>query len=307
MTSFSTTLKTGISRELDEAVSRAREILRSRRIQAFLWALAAVFFLGGLAISLWSLNLNDVAIVFWPLVMLAVVAIPVMLMLNAFETECVARLFNRSFGFWRALRVTVIGSAANMLPLPGAATVRVISLKSLDVPARSGSIATIGVALTWLGMSLVFAGCFLLRPAFNTGLVACLIGLTVLPVGIGLLLQVGSNRLALAGILGVKAALTLLSVLRMMLCFVALGVPVGFEIAAIFAVGRVLGSAASIVPAGLGVRELVSAALAPLVGLPSAIAFVATALDRLTALLALLALSTLFGASSLTSQPDNRS
>jgi len=307
MTSFSANLRTGISREIGEAVRRARKLLHNRQIRALLWALAAAFFIIGLATSLWSLDLDDLTIVFWPLAVLALVAIPFMLTLNALETECVARLFNRSFGFWRALRVTVIGSAANMLPLPGAAAVRVMSLKSLDVPAASGSIATMGVALMWLGLSLVFAGCFLLRPAFNTGLVACLIGLTVLPIGIGLLVQVGSNRLALTGILLAKAALTLLSVVRMMLCFVALGVPVGFEIAAIFAVGRVLGSAASIVPAGLGVRELVSAALAPLVGLPSALAFVATALDRLIALLALLALSTIFGASSLTSQPDNGS
>ena len=65
------------------------------------------------------------------------------------------------------------------------------------------------------------------------------------------------------------------------LCFNAMGVIADFSQVSGLAVASVLGSAVSIVPAGLGVREGVSAALSPIVGLSAALGFMATFMNRL--------------------------
>lgn len=307
MSSLTASLKIRMQRQMPMWLDWGRRTYNSSRVRTVFWTLAAVCFVGGLFTAFWAIDLTDLELRLWPIAILAFVAIPIMLTLNALETECVARLFHRSFGFWKALQVTVLGSAANMLPLPGAAAVRVLSLKTLNVPAHHGTMATLGVAFIWLGLSLFLAGAYLWASAPIEGALACLAAIAVFPTGVGLLSHFGENRAAIISIVCVKATLTLLAVARMMLCFYALGVPIGFDTAAVFAVAPVLGSAASIVPAGLGVRELISAALAPLVGVSAALAFIATALDRLIALIALIALSTFFGASSLNSASEYRS
>lgn len=81
-----------------------------------------------------------------------------------------------------------------------------------------------------------------------------------------------------------RITLVSLDGLRLLWCLKALGVSAVFSQAAAFVVGGVIGSAVSIVPAGLGIREGVSAGLAPLVGLVAASGFMAAALNRILAL-----------------------
>ena len=85
-----------------------------------------------------------------------------------------------------------------------------------------------------------------------------------------------------------KLLLVATDVFRIYLCFLALGEAAHFAQAAAFAVAAVLGSAVSVVPAGLGVREAVSAGLAPLVGLAPALGFLAASLNRLLDLVTVL-------------------
>lgn len=268
-----------------------------------MWAVAGAMFLGGLAVSASALGRSEIGLSAPPLAALALICIPVMLCLNAIETEWVARLFRRSFGLLPALKITIAASAANMLPLPGAAAVRVLSLSSLDVPATRGTGATLAVAALWLGMSLLVAASSLAVGHRLLAIGAALLGLACLSIALAGLAHLASNRAAIAVLAGVKLALTLVSVVRLMLCFAALGAPINIEAACVFALAGVLGSAASVFPAGLGVREGVAAALAPLVGVSSALAFLATALDRLVAMAVLFSLSLVSGVGALRAGP----
>jgi uncharacterized membrane protein YbhN (UPF0104 family) len=71
---------------------------------------------------------------------------------------------------------------------------------------------------------------------------------------------------------------------RIYLCFASLGVNASFAQVSGLAVAGVLGSAVSIVPAGLGIREGVSAAISPIVGLGAALGFIAAFINRLVGL-----------------------
>lgn len=67
---------------------------------------------------------------------------------------------------------------------------------------------------------------------------------------------------------------------RIYVCFQVLGFGVEIAQAAVLTVSAILGSAVSIVPAGLGVRELVGAGIAPLINVIPGQAFLAIALNR---------------------------
>ncbi|MCI4644870.1 MAG: lysylphosphatidylglycerol synthase domain-containing protein [Hyphomonadaceae bacterium] len=286
---------------IERAVTGLRAIKLPQWIKPLAWLAAMGLFAGGLILAALKLDLQLSELTLWPMGILVALAIPTTLLLNTVETDYAARLFGRSFGFARAFRLTLFASAANMLPLPGAAVVRVASLSSLDVPMKAGGATTLAMALNWLGVSAAVSGLFLLGIAPVIAIPALVGAGILILLSIAWLYQVASVPRTIAGIVLVKTVMTVLAVLRLMLCFEALGAPMPFALVSVFAVSRVLGSAASIFPAGLGIRELVSAALAPLVGISAPLAFLATALDRLVAMAVLLTLSALLGATSLNS------
>ena len=202
------------------------------------------------------------------------IGVPFTALVNALEFLVSARMVGATFPILRAMKVTVVGSAANMLPLPGSTMVRILALKASGVNFAKGTSITLLLALVWNGMALFYAGLMLLQ--FDAGVVAWGLGVT----GAGVLLaSAWATRHSGAGmsdflrIVVLKFAMVLIDAVRIYLCFLALRLDVSFAQASTFVVSSVFGSAVSIVPAGLGVRELASAAMAPLVGVAVAAGF----------------------------------
>jgi hypothetical protein len=91
---------------------------------------------------------------------------------------------------------------------------------------------------------------------------------------------------------------------RLFLCFAALGVDASFAQASGLAVAGVLGSAVSIVPAGLGVREGVAAAISPIVGLAASFGFLSAFLNRLAGLVVIAPLAAMLSLRTSRSKVD---
>lgn len=89
----------------------------------------------------------------------------------------------------------------------------------------------------------------------------------------------------------IRAGSLLIDALSQMLAFWSLGAAIGFGEASVFSVSSFVGSAVSIVPAGLGIREIVVGALSPLFALPVAVGFLAAAVNRAVAMVGLIALA----------------
>lgn len=251
--------------------------------------IAALFLLIGTVVSL-ERNPEVLSNLDWrPLIFLVLVTVPATIALNAITFLLTGRLVGREFGVLAATEISIIGTAANLLPLPGGALVRVAALKAAGTGYGEGTKITLVVAGLWVGVAFLFAGGWMLR--LGVGLVA------VLFVAIGLAAWLSCFVLVVRRCRGVrlplslslvKVALVTLDATRMFLCLSALGPPPLFDQTAALAVAGVVGNAVSIVPAGLGVREGVSAGLAPLVGLGAGMTFLATALNRLLGLITVL-------------------
>ncbi|MFC2966797.1 hypothetical protein [Acidimangrovimonas pyrenivorans] len=271
------------------AMAQGRDVPPALRRGATLAALAL------LALGTWAAltrtPLDPAQMRLAPLLWLVALALPATITLNATEMELSARLIGARFGVGRALRLTIFASAANMLPLPGAAMVRLAGLSAAGGSLKSGGAVTLMIALMWLGVAFAASGLFLLAPAPGFGAPALALGLGLTALALVWARRVSGGWAGGLGIAAVKLALVAVSVLRIKLCLAALGVPASLPQVSVFAVAGVLGSAISVVPAGLGVREAVSAALAPIVRLPAGAAFLATALDRLLGMAVMLMLA----------------
>lgn len=220
--------------------------------------------------------------------------------LNAFEFHLVARLSGVRVGARRAVEVTILSRAANLLPLPGGAVVRAHDLASdgggWSAPTRAlvaTAVASLGVSLAaaaaavgLIGRSLV-AGLLALAAAGATGLVLLLVPTP----------RERTGRWALA-LLALRAVFVLVAGLRFFVVCRALGLYVPLVTALAFSLASSVASAVGVFPDGLGIREMVAGAVAPLVGVEVAVGVSVTALDRVVSFVLVAAVAGVLSLSS---------
>lgn len=274
--------KPGISHliGLQQTLLKNKQLIRKAAM-----GLATVFLIVGLVYS-YSLHPQVLQNLQWqPIALLAAIGVPLTLGLNTVEFRVLARLNLVQMPMLKALEVTVIGSAANMLPLPGSTIVRVAALKAAGSPLIRGTSSTVLVGVIWIAVAFGYAGTWML--GVGTGFVATAF------IAIGVLVLIGSviwwrkldgSFRLFAWMFITRLLLVFTDSAKMYLCFASLGVHASFAQVSGLAVAGVLGSAVSIVPAGLGIREGVAAAISPIVGLGAALGFMASFINRLIGL-----------------------
>jgi uncharacterized membrane protein YbhN (UPF0104 family) len=95
------------------------------------------------------------------------------------------------------------------------------------------------------------------------------------------------------GLMSVRVALIALDAARTWLAFIAIGYGASFGQTSVLTISTVLAAIVTVVPSGLGIREGLAAFIAPLVGLRSGPAFLATSLSRIIGLTVVMALTIL--------------
>lgn len=221
------------------------------------------------------------------LALVAAVGIPVTVILNTLEFQASAKLVGQRFSLVQAAEITIIGSVANMLPIPGGTMVRVAALKAGGASIKRGTAATLLVSGLWIGISFIYSGLWLFWleiTAFNLGVLLLGIGLLAIATSVFLSLKLSNNWSILAHLSVLKVGLVIVDAARIFGCLLALDYAASFAQASVLAVSGVLGAAVSIVPAGLGIREGVAALLAPVVSVSVASAYLAASLNRITGL-----------------------
>lgn len=242
--------------------------------------IAFLFFLSGVGYSLAQNPQYLSEAQLRPLLWAVLLAFPA-LALSALRFLLSGLLIGVRMGWRKALEVTVLGSAANMLPLPAGTLVRVAALKNADNRYRDGVMATGIAALVWVGVACAYAGMVLLwleGPVQRSGWLFLSGGGAALFVAAVMARRQPPVFLAL---LGVQSVMILVEAGRILFCLVAFGMSASFLQASVLAVSGVAGTLVGIVPAGLGVSEGVGALLAPLAGLEPEAGFMAVALNRI--------------------------
>jgi uncharacterized membrane protein YbhN (UPF0104 family) len=106
---------------------------------------------------------------------------------------------------------------------------------------------------------------------------------------------VGGTRPLIARLIVLRFLGVFIDGIRVAIALAAIGTDIPLHQVMIFTLASSFGSALSLVPAGLGIRELISGALAPIVGIPIALGFAAAVLIRLADLAVVFVLTIALG------------
>jgi uncharacterized membrane protein YbhN (UPF0104 family) len=188
------------------------------------------------------------------------------------------------------VQVSIMGSAANLLPVPGAVVVRLANLHKGGVRVTRGLNLTAIIGITWVGSACVLGGVAQLWSHPGFGSAALAIGVSLMTVSLILLsrtLEPGTRLRGAVELLAIEAAFVLMQALRLFLVAAALRFDVSFDQATALVIAAVSAAAIGFLPAGLGAREGIAAILSPIVGIPAAVGLVITAVDRVINLVVL--------------------
>lgn len=257
------------------------------RIASFV--MAVLLFLGGILLSVNALP-EDVGLqrfdyLWW----IALVGAPLIVLSNVLELKWSARVVGVRVGLAAAGKIAIMSSAANLLPVPGGAMVRVGALKVAGARIGAGTSVTIVIAVLWLGLALLFAGIWLItNQPTAVGTFILVSGALVSLLAVAWIRIIGASWELVGFAVIIKSFAIFVGMLRMYWSFRSLGVGVQFPETSVFALANVTGAAVSIFPAGLGVTEVAAAALAEFTAATASAAFIATALNRIAGLIPLL-------------------
>lgn len=276
------TVPTGVEAAIERLLKKSRSI--SAGTQRWLLVGAGIVFVLGtvLAVTRLDIRLQDLNLV--AVVVLVVVGVPAAAAATAVEYWYSARVVHHPISARDAISVTLTAAAANLLPLPGGSLVRIHGLHQKGARVGAAFSATLGMGLVWVGVAavagvvpLLFHEAFVAAFAFFGG------GIIMLIAGWAALRRATPDEDAWGWFLGavaIEVVAVLVGTMRTLLALMAIGVSAGIGEALVLTISAALAAAIGIFPGGLAIRELIAAALAPLVGIESVAGFLATSVIR---------------------------
>jgi len=234
-----------------------------------------------------ELSLDE--LVWWPLLVAAVVVTPLTIALNAAELKAMGTAVAedpQTISWPVATRTVVLATAANLLPVPAGAVIRVQVLRRAGSTISKAAGVTLVAAGVWIGVSLLFAGVAAFGRDLIVGVLGIAMGVVATLVSLGILVALAGRRSGRASVelAVVEVATALLHAARLWLVLLGLGVTADFAQALIIGVASPLAAAAGFFPGGIGLAELLGALLAPIAGLTASAALLAVAVGRVLGL-----------------------
>lgn len=278
-----------IARRLIELVVRVRDARTHPAVYVF--AVAVFIAFGLLALSRFpSDEVEDPTL--WPVLVLLFVAVPANIVVNSLEYRLQARIVDLDVAPIRAIRVSILATASNMLPIPGSILVRTSSLID-HAGAKRASGTSVSIGLVWLGVTLVPAALAIsLTSGLAFGLLLGVVGIVVLSAGCFSIARMTTTwRSLLARLLVVEATTVAIAGVRFWLVLRSVGFRADLEQLVPLTMAGALASASGFLPAGIGVRESAAAGIAAIVDIPPAIGYVAAAGDTLATVIVIAVLA----------------
>lgn len=268
-------------------ISRLRS--PSRRVRGVLLIVATI----ATAVAVWfavdalEIRLGDLRPV--PLLIAAVVITPLTILLNAAELRATALASGAHIGqvgWVRSIRTVVLATAANLLPVPAGAILRVQVLRSAGASMGAAAGVQLASAGVWIGISLALAGAALIATEPLAAIAGLGAGALLVIAGLLGVRRTATARVgfAAATLSGVEFAMAVLHAVRLWVVLLGLGVTATLSQALVIGTASPLAAAAGFFPGGVGLAELLSAVLAPLAGLAAAAGLLAVAIGRLLGL-----------------------
>jgi hypothetical protein len=242
--------------------------------------MAAIPFFGGIYISYLqqptvfnNLNWLYVAVIY-------VLILPVVTLINALRFRFTAEAFGIHYSLSRSLSISIFSTVANMLPLPGGLMVRMANLKNDSNTYQNTALVSLYVSIVSALVTILLAtvGYAVFSPGVTT-IALCCFAIFLLATCVYLLRRTTLQDVLLHLSL-VEVFSTVFDAIRTYLCFIIINSLIQWDQSLVLTIASVVGSAVSLVPAGLGVQEGAGALIATQIAILPSSAFIALALNR---------------------------
>ena len=276
----------------DELVGGRRFGPRSKRNQKFMLGVGLALFVGAVALAFANLPSVDLTPNWWLLTWVLFLLAPITVALGAIEFVLTARVVGGTPGWGQGLTISVIGSAANLLPIPGSYLVRSRAIRDAGTATGRAFGSPAAVGLIWVAVAAVVAG----------GVIALdsepVLGITFLAGGAILLaaatswlwrMSSGPPTAGIVFVVLIELAMVAVAAARYWVVLAAFGLEPDLPQSVALAVSSVLATAVGIIPGGLGLREVLAAAFSPIVGLDPVFGVLAATTNRIMGLVVLAA------------------
>jgi hypothetical protein len=264
---------------LEATVNRRMASATSR---PWLLLAAAVLFVVVSAVSFASLP-HGLHIRWLLLPVIVLVLAPLTVLNNAAEFRVMGGINGHRIGWGPATRLTILATAANLLPLPGGVAIRTQALRQRGSTYRNAFGANVAAMLTWIAMgSIAIAILMTASSRWLIALVLALVGACSLVAATAFLRPAcrGSHMRYLSLLILVESSTVIVAGTRIFLAFRLIGLTATAAQAIALTAAAILAAAIGIFPGGLGIRELMAGVIGTAVSLPGSEAVAATASDR---------------------------
>ena len=251
-------------------------------IGRLLLVVAIVAFIFGAWAAWNSLDLGANSVNWWLLLVVGLIGAPASQFLNAAEYRIMSTSLGTTASWRSSFLVTVAGSAANQLPVPGSFLVRTVSLTSRGVSASRATIMASVTAVLFLGAASTGVAVAALNDRVALVMLVALVAAAVCFAG-GTLLAVRACAVDLTSVgrlVIVEVGLVIVASLRAWGFATALDLPGSVVQFVGLSAGAALSTTIGVLPAGIGLTELLTGGLASLVGLGASVGLLIAILDR---------------------------
>ena len=226
--------------------------------------------------GVWSVARSDVrgGVTDSPIIGFVIVTLLVTQMCLGIEYRLLASLSGCSVTFLTASRVSLSGSLANLLPVPGSLAVRIAHLRARGASAAQITRSTLAVATVSLG-----AAATVVVPFFSGPLRLMCGCAAVFLMGCSWILTRHQRLSTFGSLVALQFVLLATDAVRIALVAAVLRIDLSPTGAVIMTLAPVLSTAIGVAPAGLGLREGFSAALSSVAGLGASSAVMLSVID----------------------------
>lgn len=229
-----------------------------------------------------------------PLFFLILILIPISITMISWQFLLSSQLLKKDIHFLDAIEVTIISTAANMLPLPGGLMVRTAALKDEKTHYSKGLWVTSLISFSWIAVIGLYSSISFLFMHYIIGWIGLIFSILLILVVIYFLLKIHVSFKIIFSIFFSQFILIGADVVGLWIIFnLMLSFHVDFLKIATLTISNVAGSIVGFVPAGLGIREGVGAFIANFIDLSPSITFITMALHRITTMIVIIPIATL--------------
>lgn len=245
--------------------------------------LGLVLFLATGFYSVRSVEISSNDFSYAPFLLLLCVAVPLQALCSSMSLAISARIVGGKIEFPKAIVISSVAAFSEIFPLPAGGLVRGAAYVNSGASVSDSVRIVIVSSLLTLLMTCAIAGLPLYVMQHQLGLVVASAGsVGVCVCVVWFIFRAG--MVAAIMVVGIRIIIIILGIFRLILAFSILSYSLSYDSATVFLMAAQLGNAVAVIPAGLGITELLSILLGEMISVSPATAFIAVSVNRFAGL-----------------------